>query len=301
MKTIRANHLYEVPALYEITHGSTPTDRVNNVSGFMCAIEMWMEKRNFSYTTGLDVLELFSGNSEHKKYFLDQAKFKVGSYKCIDIVPQDSTDVVVADVRKDKLPKAHLIVGYYLSANSIMDDSYKPTRKIMLETFRNIHASLKPDGAFVLDFFPNGNSCLESLNADPEQVHDFRIPYFHSMRTLVKFPESGRELRLKYKSVETYDRKGLFCDETLSNILVYSPDNKKTVARITLNLPLRQRYWTEPELVEIAKEVGFTDAIFMHVANEVKEEILLLSPVEVQKASNRNWEQMWSSHICFIK
>lgn len=220
------------------------------------------------------ILELFaSTQSRHKDFFKLQYHYwgEVLSYKCLDGFAEPGNDVIVADAGSGNYgEKFDAIFAYYYAVSSAVDpnsDAGHITWEYTQSIFSNVLKHLNPGGIFVLDSAIDGyRVALSSIcdNEEAKQVDEINIPLGHSLRKELK--QEGVEIgdrdtvMLKNTYLPMYDRLSSNCEDWFKSLRVYVNGEPKFVYKVAQ--PFCQRYFSEPETIQMMKAAGFADIEF---------------------------------------
>lgn len=265
--TKNLTHLYESVGLYDAIYNRHLGYKMGEAGGFAKVLES-LENRPKS------ILELYaSGNSRHKDFFKLQYHYwsEIETYMGLDLFLKGDPNVICADVGTgDYGRKFDSIFAFYYGASSAVDPNNSEANITMEYTskiFSNVLKHLEPGGTFVMDACTDGyNVALGAICDEDEdmRVDEVEIELGDSLRYEVA--AEGIEIRdtdtveLKTKVKHHYDRMTANNVDTFkyAKVLV----NGKTVLRFKIEKPFCQRYFSEPEIVQMLLGAGFADIDF---------------------------------------
>lgn len=271
-KKYNYNHIFDCYPVYVMLYGSHPVDKHTEAMCATVITEAWLDGYNKrGWKDGIDVLEILSGISEHEPYYRQHATFSINTYYNNDLRSHPESEerkIIVGDACTTEFPEVDIIFAHYYAAAQIMDDKALHTRDKMLELYENMYHTLNENGAFVMDFADDGQrTALEDLIDRDESGDRFEIYYGHPLREFLGLPATSGKYHIRAKTKLTYDRVNCRTIESFDKVEVHSNRMERggtLIAEFNFKLPFTQRYWTESELVDIAKEAGFTKFMFWH-------------------------------------
>lgn len=267
----KLNHIYNCYPLYQLMYGRDFDSKCFESINAAVAAEFYWH-RILKMKTPLNVMELFSGVSEHRPYFLQSCKAKIDRYDCLDNEPSVGNDYVkVGDAITDYYGGGYnfLIAHYYSLCTCIFGSDYVHSRQKMVEFFANVKRNIqhpafsnKPTpnkGAFYFNLSANGY--VNSLLNVGEIIKGFyyHIPLDHSMRKLLKI-DPYINCSLTATTHRTYDRLTCTNYDWISDVFVRV--NGVKIVEFKVERPFTHRFWAETEIVDVLHEVGCDDVMF---------------------------------------
>lgn len=258
---------------------------------------------------GFDILEIFAGKGEHSSHLQLPEPLWCGRYahndirdhsaSCQDFIVGDSMSL---DVREEGF---NVIAALFYTMSSLHDDNAVHSREILLRLFRNVYQNLPEGGAFFADFCRDGyqlSLAVDSTNdmEDEDDNTTVELDPDSPLRKAYGIPYNVNA-ELVYKKKSVYNRiTSTSYDHFTTPIRLYA--GSKLVAEITVKEPLSQRYFSEPELVDIAKEAGFTDFLFFSL--DYSDSDFRKLSTEIQEEGGLDTDEIdtyMSNAIMFIK
>lgn len=273
MKTVKLEHVYECYPIYSLLYGrDIDAKAFEAVNACIAAEHFWMDRLN--QKSKLSILEMFAGISEHKNFFLQSCKAPISRYACLDNQPGVANDdVVIGDAITDEYPGSFnfLIAYYYSLATCIYDANYIHSRESMVKFLRNVQHNLtltkgttkrsgKPKGGFYFNLSSNGYFNALANIGTPIKKFEYHVPICHPIRKMFGIDAYAKSVMLTADTKRTYDRMLSTNYDYLENVQLWV--GNKVVAKFKIARPFSHRFWSETEIVDIAKEVGFTDIVF---------------------------------------
>lgn len=263
----RLNNLYESVGLYDALYNRHLGYKMGEAGAFAKILQA-EEKRPKT------ILELFaSTQSRHKDFFKLQYHYwgEVLAYKCLDGFASPQDDVIVADAGHGKYgEKFDAIFAYYYAVSSAVDpDSERGhiTWEYTQAIFSNVLKHLNPGGIFVVDSAIDGyRVALSSVCDDDENtpVVEVDIPLGHSLRAEIEAEgiklNDKDDVMLKNTYSPVYDRMSANCEDWFKHLKVYVNGKARLIYKV--KQPFCQRYFSEPETVQMLKAAGFESVDF---------------------------------------
>lgn len=262
--TKELNHLYESVGLYDAFYNRSMGFKMNEAKAFATVLES-LEQRPRS------ILELFANTgSRHKLFFEMQYNYisEIERYKGLDGIAPESESVIRADAGRDDFPESFdAIFAYFFSMSSIVDltsDTGHVTKEYTMSVLRNVRKHLNENGVFLIDSAIDGYTVsIDTVCDDPDKTIE-TIPLGHALRDELKeenivIPDKA-VVRAVNHSVSKYDRMSANVEDHISRINIYV--DKELVFRYHVKLPFCQRYFSEPEILDMLTEAGFSKVDF---------------------------------------
>lgn len=274
----RINHLYDFYELYSALYSREYSWKAAEARGmsFVMAHTAVRSKKllaqgkaaiNFE-KEGFNVLEIFAGRGEHEKHLKLPPELKITRYTHNDLRDHSAEcpNFVQGDATTTKFDFGqNFIAALFYTMSSVHDDHGSHNRQLMVKLFKNAYDNLPPGGAFYFDFCSGGYAMSLAVDATDEEDEETEV---------VVEPDSALRLalgipyhigcKIQYRKRSVYDRTTATCiDHFVTPISVIA--GARTVATIHIKEPMTQRYYSEPELVDIAREAGFTDFLFFNL------------------------------------
>lgn len=315
MERLTVNHLFEVYELYQELYGRAPgwkTAESDAMSFAMACLasrskkQKMLNKPHIDFAAeGFTVLEVFSGRGEHYKHLNLPDELKLNKYHHLDMVDHSAAapDFVLGNVMDVDLKDLNLncIVAPFYSVSTVFDEAYRHTRANLLKWFSSMRRSLREGGGLFIDYAPNGyNQGLYAASADDAAAQKLEILPNRPLRRRFSIPYDVKcTVELSQKA--WYDRMtATFYEQFSCPISVNA--GSQTVAQVTVRQPLTQRYFTEPELVDVALETGFRDILFF--CNDYSDGLFELLDSKLETTDycidDDNVEQFQSNGMMFI-
>ncbi len=258
---VKAKHIYETPEIYDLMYNRNKSYKLGEATIYAEILQSY--KRPLSH-----VLELLSGeNSSHKNYFLDVINDDV-EYYCMDNIAKGDNTVTVSNPSVDPFGKSFdAILAFYYTASSYVDfdNGGRITRENCIKLYTNVYKHLKPNGIFLLDSAIDGyNLALSNPNDDMSGEKEIDTLLVDNSNLLLRvLREKGIKID-KYEALfakvirrSYYERLTGNNVDYISKVKIYRKDKKELLATYTFELPFCQRYFSEPEIVDMLKEAGF--------------------------------------------
>jgi SAM-dependent methyltransferase len=301
MKTFEFEHIYSSNGLYRLFYGGLPMDKHLEAWTAVRTVEEFVHHGNYPVPKeGFQFLEIMSGaGSQHEGYFRQHATFPIKSYYKNELRKYGGMvfpDVMIGDAESLKTDITFdMIFAFFYPLPQIMDNNWNHSRPKMQRVFSNMARLLKTGGGFYFDIAPDGYRIgFEDLidYHESECMQELVIPYQHPLRD---------ELGLKshsyvYVNVDrefTYDRIGC-CAVTKFDEMQFYEDGKLAVT-VDVERPWTQRFWSETEIIDIAKEAGFIDFMFFRSEDQADEADLDLLPNK--QATAKKAKHLMPTHI----
>lgn len=255
MKTVKIPHIYAHYALYQLMYGRELDTKVFEAIHSGVAAEHFflnsMKKKG-----ELNILELFAGRSEHKQFFMQSCKVPVNKYDCLDNQPDAIVPgVVLGDAVTSKYPgNYNFIIAHYYSLSSCIT-----SRSELVALFKNIYKNLRSngkEGGFFFHLSPNGYQSALLNVGEPVKQFDFYIPIGHPIRALYGIDPYERDCVVVSDILRDYNRVTCINADRIKNTTLVVKGKVKV--KFVIENPFLFRYWSEPEVVDIALEAGFT-------------------------------------------
>jgi len=269
IKSKTVEHIYNDYNLYGATYSRCPSYKFGEALGALFIMNELrnLDPKNFSE---FNVLEILAGHSEHQKYMMEHGGSSlIKSYHYLD--SEDDSNghrgVIVGDalyVDIDPGLGINFITGFFFSASSVLDlngsHRSRHARSVVAQLYKNMYRGLPEVGAFILDYANNGYySALCATKGEEEE--EFDVPFYHPLRKEYGLPSHGKCLvKLTRKSV--YNRLTSENSDIFTKPVVIEYEGT-VVGRVTVRQPMTQRYFSEPELVDMAHEAGFTKVMLL--------------------------------------
>ena len=264
-RTIKIEHLYHDYDLYSATFSRPPSYKLGEA---LSAVFTMHELQRISANgfSSFAIMEILAGRSEHK----DNIRTWASNLDIRDYVLLDSECESDECIKGDALDAdfsqhdVNLIFGFFFSASSVVDLSGKHrdlhARTVVADLYKNMYRNLPKIGAFSLDFASNGYiASLCSPEGEHTEVLD--VPFYSKLRATYGLPAWGK-CTVTMHRYATYDRLTSTTIYLFSKPIVIHYEGD-VVARIQVKQPMTQRYFSEPELVDMALDAGFSRVMLL--------------------------------------
>lgn len=264
----RLHNLYESIGLYDAIYNRPLGYKMGEANVFASILQSEAKRPK-------NILELFaSSGSRHKDFFSLQYNYwgEIEDYKCLDgFAAKGVPNVISADAGfGDFGEKFDAIFAYYYAVSSAVDpnsDKGLVTWDYMEKIFSNVRKHLNPGGIFIIDSAVDGyRLSMESLSERSSNVEtvEFDIPLGHSLRAELKAEgveiNDSDDVTLKNKHLSVYNRLTGNCEDHFKNLKVYVNGKARFIYRT--KQPFCQRYFSEPEIVRMLQNAGFSSIDF---------------------------------------
>jgi hypothetical protein len=270
---ITINHMYDLYELYAVMYSRDYAWKAAEARGLsyvmtQAAIRskklLAQGKKAYDYAkNGFNVLEVFSGKGEHLPHVKLPKDLTLKSYTHNDLRNHTgvATNFVQGDALTTKFDGHNFACALFYSMSSLHDEHGSHNRKYLIQLFKNMYDSLPEGGCFFVDFCPDGYRLSLSVEStDNEDMAEITVDPNADLRERFNIPFDV-ECKLRYKKHVYYDRSLAQCFDQFTTPVSIMVGNK-TVASITIEEPMTQRYFSEAELADIAREAGFKDFMF---------------------------------------
>ncbi len=264
MKVIKLDSLYHDYGLYSEIYQKDIQVKAFESVNVAIAMEQFV-REYYPNCPGLRVTETHAGQSEHIRYTKEVCAVPITAYTPTDAFPS-KPGVVRCNVQTDGLPRGNFVVSHYMSlATAINGAKGYPDRKTLLAVCRNVYNSLTEPGAW---FFNSPQSGLDmTLFAVDEHAKE-KYSFWAHPKGLIR-RELGltalEKCELKCETRSIYNRMIGCVEFYVDKVDVVA--RGKCMRRYTVRKPMYQRFWSEPELVDVLLEAGFNDVEFFR--NEI--------------------------------
>jgi hypothetical protein len=258
MKTIKFKNAYQSGGFYDAVLNRPKNYKLGEALSFTYILE----QSNIHPT---NILELMSGvNSYHKKFFMENFHNlkNFDKYKGLDLYSKDPLDIK-EDIDTGDFPEFDLMLGFYYLSASFVDysSSNRVTKDKTVKCFSNIFNNLKPNGNLIFDYegfldLPKFLSTWAGHHSESKVIplgHKLRVELKHELKNLPEPYTMVLDFSYKY----SYDR--LTSNVLIEYYNVYVNIQGNRFLKIKIEDPLCFRYFSEPEMTDILKEVGFVD------------------------------------------
>lgn len=301
-------HVYETPAVYSAIYGRQHGYKMGEAQAYAHILE---KSRPASASKKMTVLELLAGDtSKHRDYFMSLYSFssQIDKYLSMDGIANGDFDII-----RDPLGhKFDVALAYFYSANCIVDmkNGGRVTREGTVRALKNVFDHLKPGGLFILDSVSDGYSvstCLDSSVTGEILKTAHYVDYGSELgidlrkRGLKFDPQDRVELHARTRSY--YDHASSNSIDDLQSVTCFL--NDKPVFKVGYTVPFCIRYFSEPELLDMAREAGFTacDLWFCEYSNaDFKQlEPTLMFPSEIDENDDETRDTFLPNTFVFYK
>lgn len=246
-------HIYDAPEIYDALYNRSLGHKVNEA---ICFADVTMQMGKAPKT----VLELFSGSkSSHREAYLNRFKEIAGyepHYLGADWFASEG-NIKIDDITGPWGNTTYDVVqAFYYSASSIVSESGYITRDYTQQVINNAYKHLNEGGLFLLDACISGFDVANSRSDKGvvEMSHPVAFGNLLWRQLNAKYPPDNWVL--EYSCDTYYDRL------TANNVEVYTDmrvlDSAGNVLeRWEFELPFCQRYFSEPEIIDMMMDAGF--------------------------------------------
>lgn len=308
MKTKKFRHLYDYYPLYELTFSESLVAKHNEAFAAVRMTERWLEQTRGKvpgpHDKGLNVLEILAGGGEHREFYLRHATFNVSDYYELEFVDQLHlpSHVIVGDATSlDYSSKEiDLVMGLYLSANSLLDTDMCASRKVMENLLENTYKNLADSGALLLARFddPVKDALyqVEGRNNEPDYAF---VPYGHQLRADFGIPSHSGFVQIRMYTEVSYDRRVAITTNKIlrTEILL----DGTVVGTIAIEKPFQLRFWSEHALSELALDVGFKDLMYYRADEGTDPDNDILLDAVTKNTHDYKLDDLLSTHILMLK
>lgn len=277
-KTLVIDHIYDFYELYTLMYSRSAPWKSAEAMGLSYAMtqaairsreRLSNSQPAFNFEKeGFTVLEAFSGRGEHLPHLRLPTDLKLNNYFNNDI--RDHGGACTGFVQGDALTTDFSAYGInfacalFYSMSSLHDENGSHDRKFLIRLFKNMYDSLPVGGCFFVDFCPDGyrmSLALEATNDDaPAEIV---IEPDDDLRKVLNIPYHA-DCYLKYKKHPKYNRATATCSDYFKGPVQVIADDK-VVCSVSIKHPMTQRYYSEAELTDIAREAGFKEFMFFNM------------------------------------
>lgn len=249
------DHIYSCYPLYRTMYGSSPALKTHEMAMSAVLLADWFkgDRENVS------LLELFCGNKEHADLLYAHSPYWI-EYTGLDMHAPEAD--IKMDARKLMLPNKYdaILAVYHSIETTVAEDDGLISRRVVQQLFANCKKHLNKDGCMIIAYnglpiTPDNDSHLgnhvRSVTLHPMMHADF----FEAMSMT---PDYGYKLVIDMNT--EYDRISGCTIDTYNSITVNKGDTNRL--RIEVEKPFVFRYWSESEIIDMAKEAGFTEFSF---------------------------------------
>lgn len=265
VKLKRVQHIYHDYNLYAATYSRCPSYKMGEALGALFTMHE-LQRLSPDGFPSFTVLEILAGRSEHYSYMKQFSQgLDIRGYHTLE--SEGSGTGLKGDVLSysiDPHLNINFIIGFFFSASSVLDLDERHrsihARSVVAQLFKNMYANLPDVGAFVLDYANNGynNALMATKGADSEE---FEVPFYHGLRADYGLPPAGKCV-VKMTRNSVYDRlTGMNSDHFTKPLHIEYEG--EVVGKVTVELPMTQRYFAETELVDMAQDAGFTKIMLL--------------------------------------
>jgi len=256
MKTLEFKSMYEIYPLYQIMYGrDIDTKAYEALNASIAAEHFWINE--MKKKGSLRVLELFAGKSEHKQYFMQSCTVPIELYDCLDNQPEViGGDVVFGDAIESIYPKKYnFIIAHYYSL-----DTCTIYRDKLIGLMRNVYGNLSnfkrnKSGAFFFHLSSDGYRNALLNVGEPIKGFKYFVPPAHPLRTMFNVDPYDTTCHVQADTKREYNRITCINYDFVSNTKLMV--RGKAVAQFSFDEPFCHRFWSEPEVVDIALDAGF--------------------------------------------
>lgn len=276
MNEMRINHLYDFYELYSSLYSREYSWKASEARGMGFAMShtairskklLAQGKPALDFEKdGFDVMEIFSGKGEHHMHLKLPGALKLNSYQHNDLRDHsaDCPNFTQGNSMDVKFEGRNFISALFYSMSSLHDEHGSHDRKYMVQLFKNMYDNLPEGGAFYADFCSGGYAL--SLSVDETDTDDFTevdIDSDSPLRVALDIPYHVT-CKIQYKKRSVYNRTtATNSDFFITPISIIA--GSRTIAEVYVQEPMTQRYYSETELLDIAKDAGFTDFMFFNL------------------------------------
>lgn len=262
---LRINHLYDFPELYETIYHRPDSYKLAEAYAFAYIVERTRPKAE-------SLIELLSGKvSKHKRYFQDAHSTSDLRYICTDGTADTSGDVVhIRNIVNAQFQSTFdVATAHYYSPSSVcdMDNGGLVTPELTQGFIQTAYNALNPGGIFIMDFAVWGYEVATDTDCElTNQVRkesnyvDFNSPLSKWLRANGHSISPQDDVSIVSKVASRYDRMTSNNMDTYESIHVLI--GERTVLTVKVKNPFCQRYFSEPELVDMFRRAGFTNIDF---------------------------------------
>lgn len=281
MSTISS--IYDDYDLYSIVLGRDKDTKSFEALNSVIAAERLIALRTPSQQKiPLRVIELFSGRSEHRSYFLDYSEFDVDVYDGLDNASGTEGDVKYADAVTAEFNGYDLAIAHFYSLGCpIVKGATCIDRKDVVKHLSNVARNLNSlpytCGYYIhLGDTGLGNTLNQVLTvADEVSVDEQNIRPNHPIRKRFDIPAYD-PLKLRIESSVKFDRWTRTLSTRYSRItllhntsthhkdMTFVHKLERQVHCWEIVEPFVFRTWSEDEMVDMLHEAGFRNALFFH-------------------------------------
>lgn len=281
-KGTQLDHIYDDYGLYSLYYSREfDVKAFEALNAIVAASDFYHRYLKREKVSGLRILELFAGRSEHKDFFVNNCGLPIETYSCLDNAKHLKTNpepgVVYGDaLHMSKLGNTNynLMLSFFHSLNGPIDlKASEIDRKTVLLHLKNAASILKRAeiGAYFLHL---GNPGLGPIAEQVSSLDDEEVV------TTTMYVHAGHRLRTQYKVAPSdtmfvefvtsseYRRSASTMYTKFKTIRVMSSSptgrNPKVLNWITVRTPFIFRTWSENEMIDMMREAGFTDFLFYH-------------------------------------
>lgn len=248
-------------------YGGTQISHLWEMKGVEYALRKFLPK-TWEYNPKLNILELFAGNEENGNV-LRSLGIPIDTYVSVDGFAPDAqikanlayASVSLQSLIPKKLAKTKwdaVFALYNSPETTVRDSEFNITRELVLNVFRNMASVCTPAHTLAIVSYSgsyNEQVFENTLNekSEAEDTFDyFTVPSFYEQ---FKALDHALPTTLEYAITNKYNRLSATLKIFFSRIKVKQNDKVK----FTLDIaePFSFRYWSESELLDIARDAGF--------------------------------------------
>ena len=277
MKTVSLDHAYDFYPLYQLTYGrQVDVKAFEALNASVAADNFWSSNLRTTKTglgPALRILELFAGVSEHKALFESISRLPIQKYDALDINHTiKSPHVMIGDALTADYPGYNFIMAHYYSLATCTD-----SRAALQALFNNVHRNLtsakkrkKGSAAFYFHLGHDGYTNALLNVGVPVKNFELFVPYGHDLRKAFNLDRYD-DCTLTYDTLREYNRVTSLNTDWVKNIKLRIKG--VPVVEFKIAQPFVSRFWSEPEVVDIAKEAGFTGFHFYHFGTDSRGDV----------------------------
>lgn len=293
MRVVNFEHIYSSSGLYNLFYGGTPYAKLFESCVFLKSVEEWCHFRKVKVPEeGFSFLEIMSGiDSKHEPYIKQHANFPIARYLKNELRQYDDMgpDVIVGDADSITLDEpVDMVAAFYLPTFQILDENWEHSREKLVRVFKNVAKNLRPGGGFYIDLPINCyqhsfDDMIDYFGEDGREQHI--LPFNHPLRKELGL-EANTYIEVNIEISHSYDRIGCCTRTTFEEIELV--EEGKRIIDIRVERDWTQRYWSEPETIDIGKDAGFKDFLFFHSDYDLDgHEVTVMDNLAVAESKNK--------------
>ncbi|WYW02779.1 hypothetical protein Peetri_00191 [Pseudomonas phage vB_PpuM-Peetri] len=269
VKRLEISHIYDFYPLYQVMYGRGMETKAFEVSKFAKMVLDF--EASTSTRRKWDVLEPFSGISEHEHFFAATG-LNIEHYTGMDIVvPEGATNVIQGDIITTPLPShVNAVFAFYYSLQNVRDaKTDMHTRAKLVEFFDNVLGHLQVNAnksrmpavfAFHLDQPEEPNYYLTS-RADVGGEQSWIAPACGLLGQHLGCKPTDT-LEVKCNLDTWYNRIQCTAYDQAEDIQILV--NGRVTATVDIKKPFTHRVWTEHEVIDILRGLDYKLDIRMY-------------------------------------